>query len=207
MKISNQGEENCCLGVRPVVPPAAEERHAGNRHYYFSLIWMFQFPDQDTCDFAHYYPYTSNNLQEYLVAISKGPVASKFCKVHILCCSLGKGTQQKAAIVTVRVHPGGTKNSWVTKGFMDFILGDSSKAQLLRDNFVLKAVLIFNPGGLIVENHLCILTGQDMVKIRKEQCLVLQDIFSIFLPMSSAKICLSNSLFLSFSSFLAYSHF
>lgn len=42
---------------------------------------------------------------------------------------------------------------------MDFILGDSSKAQLLQDNFVLKAVPIFNPGGLIVGNHHCILTG------------------------------------------------
>lgn len=90
---------------------------------------MFQLADQDTCYFAHYYPYTYNNLQEYLVAASKGPVVSKFCKVHILCCSLwytvyvltittttpsksGKGTEQRAAILTVRVHPGGTKNSW-----------------------------------------------------------------------------------------------
>lgn len=49
---------------------------------------MFQFPDQDICHFAHYCPYTYNNLQEYLVATSKGPVVSKFFKIHILHPSL-----------------------------------------------------------------------------------------------------------------------
>lgn len=58
-----------------------------DRHHYFSLTWVFQFPDQDTFGyFAHYYHYTYRNLQEYLVAISK--VLSKCCKIHILCCSL-----------------------------------------------------------------------------------------------------------------------
>lgn len=45
---------------------------------------------------------------------------------------------------------------------MDFILGDSSKAQILQDNFILKAVPTLNPGGLIVGNHHCILTGQEL---------------------------------------------
>ncbi|XP_076191780.1 cytosolic carboxypeptidase 3 isoform X1 [Aptenodytes patagonicus] len=150
----------------------------GGRQY-FSLTWTFQFPhDQDTCYFAHCYPYTYSNLQEYLVAISKDPVKSRFCKIHILCHSLagnivyvltitnppksGKGTERKAVILTARVHPGETNSSWIMKGFLDYILGDSGKAQLLRDNFVFKVVPMLNPDGVIVGNHRCSLTGQDL---------------------------------------------
>nr|XP_009912264.1 PREDICTED: cytosolic carboxypeptidase 3-like [Haliaeetus albicilla] len=146
---------------------------------YFSLTWTFQFPhDRDTCYFAHCYPYTYSNLQEYLVAISKDPVKSKFCKIHILCHSLagnsvyvltitnppksGKGTKRKAVILTARVHPGETNSSWIVKGFLNYILGNSGKAQLLRDNFVFKVVPMLNPDGVIVGNHRCSLTGQDL---------------------------------------------
>ncbi|XP_030334483.1 cytosolic carboxypeptidase 3 isoform X2 [Strigops habroptila] len=146
---------------------------------YFSLTWTFQFPyDQDTCYFAHCYPYTYSNLQEYLVAISKDPVKSRFCKIHILCHSLAgntvyaltitnppksdKDTERKAVILTARVHPGETNSSWIMKGFLDYILGDSGKAQLLRDNFVFKVVPMLNPDGVIVGNHRCSLTGQDL---------------------------------------------
>ncbi|CAM9859582.1 unnamed protein product [Bubo scandiacus] len=149
------------------------------RRQYFALTWTFQFPhDQDTCYFAHCYPYTCSNLQEYLVAISKDPVKSKFCKIHFLCRSLagnivyvltitspprsGKGTKKAAVILTARVHPGETNSSWVMKGFLDYILGDSDKAQLLRDNFVFKVAPMLNPDGVIVGNHRCSLTGQDL---------------------------------------------
>ncbi|KAM6092977.1 cytosolic carboxypeptidase 3 isoform 2-T3 [Theristicus caerulescens] len=146
---------------------------------YFSLTWTFQFPhDRDTCYFAYCYPYTYSNLQEYLVAISKDPVKSKSCKIHALCHSLAgnivylltitnppksvKGTKRKAVILTARVHPGETNSSWIMKGFLDYILGDSGKAQLLRDNFVFKVVPMLNPDGVIVGNHRCSLTGQDL---------------------------------------------
>ncbi|XP_064900483.1 cytosolic carboxypeptidase 3 isoform X5 [Columba livia] len=150
----------------------------GERQY-FSLTWTFQFPhDRDTCYFAHCYPYTYSNLQEYLVAISKDPVKSKFCQIHILCRSLAgnivyvltvtnppkssEGAERKAVILTARVHPGETNSSWIMKGFLDYILGDSSKAQLLRDNFVFKVVPMLNPDGVIVGNHRCSLAGQDL---------------------------------------------
>ncbi|XP_010082759.1 PREDICTED: cytosolic carboxypeptidase 3, partial [Pterocles gutturalis] len=146
---------------------------------YFSLTWTFQFPhDRDTCYFAHCYPYTYSTLQEYLMAISRDPVKSRCCKIHILCYSLagnivyvlsitnpsqsGKGTKRKAVIVTARVHPGETNSSWIMKGFLDYILGDSDKAQFLRDNFVFIVVPMLNPDGVIVGNHRCSLTGQDL---------------------------------------------
>ncbi|KAM6306922.1 LOW QUALITY PROTEIN: cytosolic carboxypeptidase 3-like [Podargus strigoides] len=149
----------------------------GGRQY-FSLTWTFQFPhDRDTCYFAHCYPYTYSNLQEYLLAISKDSVKSKFCKIHMLCHSLagntvyvlttnpsgsGKGTKRKAVILTARVHPGETNSSWIMKGFLDYILGDSGKAEILWNNFVFKVVPMLNPDGAIVGNHRCSLTGQDL---------------------------------------------
>ncbi|XP_068524998.1 cytosolic carboxypeptidase 3 isoform X2 [Anas acuta] len=158
----------------------------GGRRY-FSLTWTFQFPhDRDTCYFAHCYPYTYSNLQEYLVDISKDPEKSKFCKIRILCRSLagnivyvltitnppesGNDTKRKAVILTARVHPGETNSSWIMKGLLDYILGNSHKAQRLRDTFVFKVVPMLNPDGVIVGNHRCSLTGKDLN--RKYKCKV-----------------------------------
>lgn len=49
-----------------------------------------------------------------------------------------EGRMKKAVVVTARVHPGETNSSWMMEGFLDFLLGDSEDAQLLRDTFVFK---------------------------------------------------------------------
>ncbi|XP_066490581.1 cytosolic carboxypeptidase 3 [Tiliqua scincoides] len=147
---------------------------------YFSLTWTFQFPHaRDTCYFAHCYPYTYSNLQDYLSAIARDPKRSKFCKMRILCHSLArnivyvltitnplqnfKEEKRKAAVIlTARVHPGETNSSWMMKGFLDYILGDSNNAHLLRDTFVFKVVPMLNPDGVIVGNYRCSLAGRDL---------------------------------------------
>ncbi|XP_019681405.2 cytosolic carboxypeptidase 3 isoform X9 [Felis catus] len=148
------------------------------RHY-FSLTWTFQFPhNKDTCYFAHCYPYTYTNLQEYLSSINNDSVRSKFCKIRVLCHTIARNMvyvltittplknadsrKRKAVILTARVHPGETNSSWIMKGFLDYILGDSSDAQLLRDTFIFKVVPMLNPDGVIVGNYRCSLTGQDL---------------------------------------------
>ncbi|KAM5303226.1 cytosolic carboxypeptidase 3-like [Glossophaga mutica] len=148
------------------------------RHY-FSLTWTFQFPhSKDTCYFAHCYPYTYTNLQEYLSSVHNDPVRSKFCKIRVLCHTIarnmvyvltitapsknGDSRKRKAVILTARVHPGETNSSWIMKGFLDFILGGSRDAQLLRDTFVFKVVPMLNPDGVIVGNYRCSLAGQDL---------------------------------------------
>ncbi|XP_061495401.1 cytosolic carboxypeptidase 3 isoform X4 [Rhineura floridana] len=147
---------------------------------YFSLTWTFQFPhDRDTCYFAHCYPYTYSNLQDYLSAIARDPRRSKFCKIRILCHSLARNIvyvltitnplqdfkeekHKSAVILTARVHPGETNSSWMMKGFLDYILGDSNNAQLLRDTFVFKIIPMLNPDGVIVGNYRCSLAGRDL---------------------------------------------
>ncbi|XP_044047852.1 cytosolic carboxypeptidase 2 isoform X2 [Siniperca chuatsi] len=146
----------------------------------YSLTWTLQFPcDSDTCYLAHCYPYTYSNLQRYLRRISSNPVVASYCTLRVLCHSLAgnavyvvtitsrgvsrvEGRTKKAVVVMARVHPGETNASWMMEGFLDFLLGDSEDAQLLRDTFVFKVVPMLNPDGVVVGNYRCSLAGRDL---------------------------------------------
>ncbi|XP_063785094.1 cytosolic carboxypeptidase 3 isoform X2 [Pseudophryne corroboree] len=147
---------------------------------YYSLSWTFSFPHNgDVCYFAHCYPYTYSNLQDYLSGIANDPERSRYCKIRVLCHSLAgnmvyvltitnpspatkEPKKKKAVILTARVHPGETNSSWVMKGFLDYILSSELDAQMLRDTFVFKVVPMLNPDGVIVGNYRCSLTGRDL---------------------------------------------
>ncbi|XP_075894141.1 cytosolic carboxypeptidase 2 isoform X2 [Nelusetta ayraudi] len=146
----------------------------------YALTWTLQFPyDSDTCYLAHCYPYTYSQLQRYLRNISSNPAVVSYCTVRVLCHSLAGNAvyvltitsrgmsrperrTKKAVVVTARVHPGETNGSWMMEGFLDFLLGDSEDAQLLRDTFVFKVVPMLNPDGVIVGNYRCSLAGRDL---------------------------------------------
>ncbi|XP_020938725.1 cytosolic carboxypeptidase 2 isoform X3 [Sus scrofa] len=146
----------------------------------YCLTWTIQFPhDQDTCFFAHFYPYTYTDLQCFLLSVANSPVQSQFCKLRTLCRSLAGNTvylltitnpartpqeaaAKKAVVLTARVHPGESNGSWIMKGFLDFILSNSPDAQLLRDIFIFKVVPMLNPDGVIVGNYRCSLAGRDL---------------------------------------------
>uniref|UniRef100_A0A8C3WIS4 Cytosolic carboxypeptidase 2 n=1 Tax=Catagonus wagneri TaxID=51154 RepID=A0A8C3WIS4_9CETA len=147
---------------------------------FYCLTWTIQFPhDQDTCFFAHFYPYTYTDLQCFLLSVANSPVQSQFCKLRALCRSLAGNTvylltitnpartpreaaAKKAVVLTARVHPGESNGSWIMKGFLDFILSNSPDAQLLRDIFIFKVVPMLNPDGVIVGNYRCSLAGRDL---------------------------------------------
>ncbi|XP_022083602.1 uncharacterized protein LOC110975422 isoform X3 [Acanthaster planci] len=159
---------------------------------FYSLTWTCVFPhDNDVCYFAHCYPYTYSDLQDYLLNLSNDPVCSKFCKLRILCRSLAgnivhiltitspaknpeDAKMKKAVVLTARVHPGETNSSWMMKGFLDFLVGSSADAKLLRDTFVFKIVPMLNPDGVIVGNYRCSLAGRDLNRNYKS---VLKDSF------------------------------
>ncbi|XP_029392434.1 cytosolic carboxypeptidase 2 [Mus pahari] len=147
---------------------------------FYCLTWTTQFPhDQDTCFFAHFYPYTYTDLQCYLLSVANNPIQSQFCKLRALCRSLAGNTvylltitnpsrtpqeaaAKKAVVLSARVHPGESNSSWIMNGFLDFILGNSPDAQLLRDLFVFKVIPMLNPDGVIVGNYRCSLAGRDL---------------------------------------------
>ncbi|XP_051238389.1 cytosolic carboxypeptidase 2 [Dicentrarchus labrax] len=146
----------------------------------YSLTWTLQFPyDADTCYLAHCYPYTYSHLQSYLKRISSNPATASYCTLRVLCHSLAgndvylltitsrgvrrvEARTKKSVVVTARVHPGETNASWMMEGFLDFLLGDSEDAQLLRDTFVFKVVPMLNPDGVVVGNYRCSLAGRDL---------------------------------------------
>jgi len=39
--------------------------------------------------------------------------------------------QKKVIVLTARVHPSETPSSWMMKGFIDFLTGDSSQAKVI----------------------------------------------------------------------------
>ncbi|XP_042639317.1 cytosolic carboxypeptidase 2 [Orycteropus afer afer] len=147
---------------------------------FYCLTWTIQFPhDQDTCFFAHFYPYTYSDLQCFLLSVINNPVQSQFCKLRTLCKSLAGNTvylltitnpsqspqeaaAKKAVVFTARVHPGESNGSWIMRGFLDFILSNSPDAHLLRDIFIFKVVPMLNPDGVIVGNYRCSLAGRDL---------------------------------------------
>ncbi|XP_078113711.1 cytosolic carboxypeptidase 2 [Sander vitreus] len=151
----------------------------------YSLTWTLQFPyDSDTCYLAHCYPYTYSHLQRYLRRISSNAAVASYCTLRVLCHSLAgnavyvvtitsrggsrvQGRKKKAVVVTARVHPGETNGSWMMEGFLDFLLGDSEDAQLLRDTFVFKVVPMLNPDGVVVGNYRCSLAGRDLNRYYK----------------------------------------
>ncbi|KAM3609061.1 uncharacterized protein V6R79_009303 [Siganus canaliculatus] len=147
----------------------------------YSLTWTFQFPyDSDTCYLAHCYPYTYSHLQQYLKGLSANSATASFCTLRMLCHSLagnpvhvltitsqGVPWTKKTIVVTARVHPGETCSSWMMEGLLDFLLGDSEDAQLLRDTFVFKIVPMLNPDGVVVGNYRCSLAGRDLNRYYK----------------------------------------
>jgi len=69
---------------------------------------------------------------------------------------------KKGIFLSARVHPGESNSSWMMKGAIDFLVGNTPEAKALRDNFVFKIVPILNPDGVINGNYRCSLSGQDL---------------------------------------------
>ena len=86
-------------------------------------------------------------LQDYVQRLSSGSKTSGFVKARSLCHSIAgnsvpiltitspvksqtKSRAKRAVVMTARVHPGETNGSWMMKGFLDFITGQSPDAKV-----------------------------------------------------------------------------
>ena len=148
--------------------------------YFYGLTWSYMFQySEDTCFFAHCYPYTYSDLQDYLHSMLSDREKAKFCKHKVLCYTLAGNSvplititspalspqdiqTKRGVVVTARVHPGETNGSWMMKGLLDFLTGPSDDAKILRDLFVFKIVPMLNPDGVVIGNYRCSLAGKDL---------------------------------------------
>ncbi|XP_041367885.1 cytosolic carboxypeptidase 2-like [Gigantopelta aegis] len=155
------------------------ETARGDRPFYSLSFSVVMNHNYDTVYFAHCYPYTYTNLQDYLLELANDPMKSQICKQRVLCRTLAGNLvyvltitspstnpedikHKKAVVLTSRVHPGESNASFMMKGFLDYLTGHSADAKLLRDTFIFKIVPMMNPDGVIVGNYRCSLTGRDL---------------------------------------------
>lgn len=88
---------------------------------------------------------------------------------YLTITSPNKNHDNKHGIILLaRVHPGETVSSWMMKGALDFITGDSDDAQFFRNNFIIKVIPMLNPDGVICGNFRTSVSGSDLNRRWKE---------------------------------------
>lgn len=98
----------------------------------FTLTFNVEFQyDNDTVYFAHSYPYTYSDLQDYLMNIQRHPVKSKFCKLRLLCRSLA-GNNVYYLTVTAPSTPEEEVQKVEIKSAKSFILNSSFSNYVCR---------------------------------------------------------------------------
>lgn len=65
-------------------------------------------------------------------------------------------------MLTSRVHPGESMVSYLIEYMIDYLIGNSVEAKILRENFVFYIVPMLNIDGVINGNYRCNLAGFDL---------------------------------------------
>ncbi|CAG9326951.1 unnamed protein product [Blepharisma stoltei] len=71
-------------------------------------------------------------------------------------------SHKKGIVLTARVHSGETVSSFMIKGAIDFLLGNTYQAKLLRKKFVFRIIPMLNVDGVRYGNSRCCLLGIDL---------------------------------------------
>ncbi|ORX58532.1 Zn-dependent exopeptidase [Piromyces finnis] len=132
--------------------------------------------DNDTCYIAYCYPYTYSDLQRDINILKMDNKLFNVLNHEIIGESINKNKidlititnnrinneNKKVIIITGRVHPCETNSSFMVKGFIEFMIGNTKEAQYIRDNYIVKIIPMLNPDGVISGNSRCSLTGYDL---------------------------------------------
>ena len=65
-------------------------------------------------------------------------------------------------MLSARVHPGETSNSYAMEGLIEFLTSQDERAKYLRDTFVFKVVPMLNIDGVVNGHYRCNLSGVDL---------------------------------------------
>ncbi|XP_038190132.1 cytosolic carboxypeptidase 1 isoform X2 [Arvicola amphibius] len=153
---------------------------------YYTITFTVNFPHKDdVCYFAYHYPYTYSTLQMHLQKLESAHNPQQiYFRKDVLCETLSGNSCPLVTItampesnyyehvcqfrnrpyifLSARVHPGETNASWVMKGTLEYLMGNSPTAQSLRESYIFKIVPMLNPDGVINGNHRCSLSGEDL---------------------------------------------
>lgn len=149
---------------------------------YYTLTFTLEFANaDDTYLIAHSYPYTLSDHQTHLEKIlhHSGCRIRNILRHTVLCTTLsGKHCDllsisdfsassqelqaRKAVVISSRVHPGETQASWMMRGVIDFLVGESDIARVLRRLFLFQIIPMLNPDGVYYGNSRCGLSACDL---------------------------------------------
>lgn len=154
-------------------------RRPGSSKCFYSLTFEYKFEyTGDTVYFAYCFPYTYSDLMQDLLVLESNPFVGSIMNRKQLCESIGGNRcelltitapgdpdeirKRKGVVLTARVHPGETVGSWMMKGAIEFLTGQTKESDLLRKTYVFKIIPMLNPDGVIYGNYRCGLAGVDL---------------------------------------------
>lgn len=149
--------------------------------YTLSYDYEFEY-DNDTVYFANSLPYFFSDLMKELNTYQLDERKYPYFHRKTLCSTLGgndldmftingegnmkigdnKIDTRKGIVLIARQHPGETCSSYVMKGAMDFLLGNSDEAIQLRKIYLIKIVPMINVDGVIIGNSRTSFAGCDL---------------------------------------------
>ena len=156
-----------------------ESEATEDRPRMYIMSFMLQFPHaQDTVYLAHCYPYRYSDMMLDLERIRQDPKRARWMTQKILCHTLAGNEvplltitspktvtdmyRKQVVVLTSRVHPGESPASWIMRGIIHYLTGDTEAAEDLRKTFIFKIVPMLNPDGVIVGNTRCNLAAADL---------------------------------------------
>jgi cytosolic carboxypeptidase protein 2/3 len=146
---------------------------------FYSMSFSYTFHHtKDTVFFAYCYPYTYTQLMQTLLSLENTSKLGHLFSRKLLCYTI-EGNRcdyltitssdlpeymknRKGVVFSARAHPGESVGSWMMHGLIEFLLGDSKEAALIRDNYVIKLIPMLNPDGVINGMYRCNLSGSDL---------------------------------------------
>jgi len=159
-----------------------ETQTSGNEGL-FTLSFEFDVPEaDDVLYFAQCFPFTWSYQQSLLAEVIEKHASKGIIRRELLCESLNGNRcdvltitdfklEQKSRFeqksrpcifLTARVHPGESNSSWIMKGIIEHLLGDTDVAKALRERFYFVLIPMLNPDGVINGNYRCNLAGFDL---------------------------------------------
>ncbi|XP_074098473.1 cytosolic carboxypeptidase 1 isoform X4 [Cotesia typhae] len=143
----------------------------------FNVIFPHSY---DICYLAYHFPYTYSQLMTHIWRwsrrLEKEPI---YFSAEMLCNTLNNNdcplltitspestanpiSKRKVIFLTSRVHPGESNSSWIIHGTLETLLGDSTYAKGLRDDYIFKIIPMLNIEGVINGCNRYGLTNEDL---------------------------------------------